>query len=499
MSANKFSTESPANLTDEININSELQNRYAAEGLSEEREQFKQRLESIMTETMEKEAELLAEIDAELTRLKLSPQETTAIGPSEFLDFVLSADVVLHGKSKKTFDRSKYKVTDDYLVLFNENDEDEKPFYVLLGGKDLAFCRFLAQRGVDIIHSEESVLRELLSGKAFETFSKLADTIHNGEEEAKTIVLEERDSYARDLKQELSFFIESAVSQDSTIIDTDRLKEIFDLYQHIPSRFTGEQYSLEPEFNALIDAKKSLTPENVSVLNNFLETNEELIFEVLGEDYFFELSGGGDSFEDDYREMFGYTGKEIWERRKRNWENVNKYLTDEVAARGYLTVDDLRQIHILSTKGVLPFFCQGFRNDRNIGWYQAEHFKETVTIGKEVRTTEAVELDAALELLVSKANRVAKAGYPKVMAEVAWGNLFAEYATMHPHPDGNGTNDVFFIEAIKVLDGGYTPPQRYEQDYKTRVKNTLNNNVLAVAVAYTQLTAYEMTHKNKRQ
>ncbi len=498
MNANKYGSDSTAKLKTENDINSELAKRYEVEELSEERKQFRQRLERVMTETMEREAELLTDIDSELHRLELSPQETTATDPTEFLDFVLSTDTILQGKSQKKLDRSKYKVTEDYSILFNENDEGEKPFYILLNGKDLAFCRFLAQRGIDVVHSEEPVLRELLNGKALETFSKLADSVYQGEEEAKAIILEERNSYARDLKQELTSLIEIAVSQDSVVIDTARLKEIFDLYQYIPGRFADKQYSLESEFDMLIGAKKSMTPESVLALNDFFETNEELIFKVLVEDYFFELSDGG-SFEEDYRKMFGYTDKEIWERRKRNWENVNRYLTDEIAPRGYLTVDDLRQIHTLSTKGVLPFFCQGFRNDRNVGWYKAEHLKEEVTIGDEVRTTEAVELDNALELLVSKANRVARAGYPKVMAEVAWGNLFAEYATMHPHPDGNGTNAVFFIEAIKILDGEYTPPQSYAQDYKTRVKNTLNNNVLAIAVAYAQLTGYEMTHKVEKQ
>jgi len=546
MGTNRFSTETlESDVLESSVINSKLATRYTfGEVADRRREEFKQRLESVMTETMQKEAELLATIDVELTSLGLSPQRSDLIEPSEFLDFVLSGRVNLLGKSQKPLERNeglrykarsplfslqkethsspglkapsalaplwvakalessaaenKYKVTDDYTVLFNESDAGEEPSYVVLGGDNLALCSFLAQRGFDIVHAEEHVLRELVEGKALAAFSELVTTIYQGKENAGTIIQEERDTYAQDLKQELSSLIENMTSTGSGEIDCPRLQEIFELYQHIPSRFKEAQHSLEPEFRALVEVKRGLTPENASTLNNFLEGNEELIFKVLGEDYFFKIQDKHDDFESAYREMFGYSGKEIWEIRNRNWENVNNYLTDEVATRGYLTVDDLRQIHILSTRGVLPFFCRGLRNDSNIGWCQAEHSKKTVTIGTEVNTTDVLDLDSSLEVLVSRANRIAKSGYPQIMAEVAWGNLFAEYATIHPHPDGNGTNAVFFIEAVKVLGGNYSPPERYKPTYIKRVTNTLNGNVLAMAVAYTRLTGYGMAHKTKK-
>ena len=57
-------------------------------------------------------------------------------------------------------------MTDDYTVLFNESDAGEEPSYVVLGRDNLALCSFLAQRGFDIVHAEEHVLRELVEGKA---------------------------------------------------------------------------------------------------------------------------------------------------------------------------------------------------------------------------------------------------------------------------------------------------------------------------------------------
>jgi len=499
MGTNKFSTETvESDLLENSAINNELAIRYPSGENADRREPFKQKLESLMTETMQKEAVLLSTLDLELTRLSLLPQRLNLIEPSEFLDFVLSDKVGLLGKSQKTLERNRYKVTEDYTVLFDESEDGEEPSYVVLGRDNLALFSFLVQRGLDIVHSEDSVLSELVEGKALATFTELVTTVYQGKEGAKKIILDERDTFAQDLKQELSSIIENIVSTNSGELDGTRLKEIFELYQHIPSRFKEKQCSLEPEFRVLLEVKSKLSPENGAVLNNFLESNEEVIFEVLGETYFFNIQNKHDDFEGAYREMFGYTAKEIWERRNRNWGKVNRYLTEEVASRGYLTVEDLRQIHILSTSGVLPFFCRGLRNDRNIGWYQAEHAKKTVTIGTKVSTTDVGDLDNSLDVLVSKANRVAKAGCPQVMAEVAWGNLFAEYAMIHPHPDGNGTNAVFFIEAVKVLSGNYSPPERYEPNYIKRVTKTLNGNVLAMAVGYTRLTGYEMTHKTKK-
>lgn len=496
MPTTRFSTEAiETNMQSEAAINATLAERYSTTA-AERHAHFEGKLQTEMIEVMQKEATLVAALDTELAKLGLKEEPQTTFEPSEFLDFALRQSHLLlqmHA-NKGSLDRDRFKVTENFAILFNESEFGEKPYYLSAGGNKIELCSFLLQRGIDILHVDDAKLKALVNGNALAVFDALTDTIYKGQEKLSHIMHEERDSYAVDLKQELSQITISLVEAPSAD-SLARLKQVFELYAHILGRFTSEHFSLIPEFQKLINAKKTLSVETNARLNTFFEENEKLIFKVLGEDCFFEILDKSGDYEVAYRELFGYSGKDIWERRNRNWRAVNTYLTEEVASRGHLEVDDLRNIHILSTKGILPFFCQGFRTDRAIGWYSLEHSKRTVTIGSDVSTMPVELLDDALNLLVSKANAVVHSKYPHVMAEVAWGNLFAEYAVIHPHPDGNGTNAVFFIEALKVLRGNYTPPEKYEENYIKRVDVALNRNIVAKAIGYVRLRSYELTHR----
>lgn len=457
---------------------------------------YKQRIKSIMIETAKKEVDLLSSIDAELIRLGLSPQQEVA-DPSSFLEFVLSKKTMLLDQFDNFADRNKFKVSEDYTLFVNESKEGEDPFYTVVGGDKVALCRFLTLRGIDIIHTDEEVLKELLEGKTIETFSELTNTMYQGRNEVSKIAREELDTYAKDLKKDFSLIIDNIELGESENIDLVKLKEIFDLYKNIPSRHMSDSYSIAPEFERLVNVKRKLTKEKVSELNDFYENNEELIFEVIGEKYFLNIQDKHEDVESAYMEMFGYTDAELWERRIRNWKNVNKYIIEEISKRGYLEVDDFRQLHVLSTAGVLPIFFRGLRNDKS-DWYSANHYKENVEIktgGSSVSTADVSELKESLEDLASKANRVIRPGFPPYLVNASLGELFSEYVSIHPHPDGNGTNAVFFIEAVKVLRGNYLPPDTYEKPYVSRVITALNKDPLALLIAFTHLSIDSVRYK----
>jgi hypothetical protein len=484
-------------LTDELSkyqvVNEKIAARYSDPETQQKHELYQNKMEQIFIETLENESEVVAQMDEELKRLGFDLENSVTLEPGEFLDFIKTNKTPKLSKISEQATTSDVKVLDNFTVLRNESDANETPMYVILGAYDLAFFSYLAQRGIDITHASEDVQQELLSGKALSMYNQLVKTLYQGSEKAKKVIVDERVAYATDLKKEFGSF-----NPDEP--DFERLKEVLELYEHIPARFGNEDLSLIPEFELLISNKKYLSSENVSTLNYFLEENEKLIFTVLGEEYFFKINSKHVDYESAYQEMFGYTHTEIWERRNRNWANVNKYLMEEIKPRGELEVADLRNIHVLSTKGVLPFFCQGFRNDRIDGFHRANYSKKDVTFGSEnnrTQSTDLEDLDETLQMLTDKANSLVKSKLPPIMKEVAMGNLFSEYASTHPHPDGNGTNAIFFVEAMKVLEGNYEPPKTYDPNYYKRVAKSLNGNVLAMGVGYVRLVGYELSHRSK--
>jgi len=501
MSSINFSSENFDSMFSERDaINAGLANRYDDENSVERRAPYQKRVESIILKTAKKEGALVASIDSELARLGIQTGNSVDIEPQAFLGFVLDNSELLK-LSTIPIDKSRYRVSDDLSILINEADSGGEDFLTNKNTDEVSLIQYLIEKGVDVATLEPTQLSELTNGLSIIVMKQLISEVYSCQEEIGQILLEERSTYITDLKEDFMLSVDLLATGGTTQEDLDRLHQVLVNYRNIPERFHNG--SLVPEFKKFIDSKKLLPIEIKNMVNELLEKDEELIFEVLGEEYFFDIWHEEIDYEETYREMFGYDQKEIWARRERNWKNVNSYITEDIKSRGALTVQDIREIHHRSTQGILPFFLHGVRSDKNWRWHISNHNKQVNSIGSKdgtsiAETTGADKLETDLLTLVEKANLVVKAKYPPFIAEVVMGNLFADYATMHPNPDGNGTNDIFFIEAIKTLRGNYLPPETYERRYISRLVKTLNNNPVALAVAAARIRRHELTHQVTR-
>lgn len=168
-----------------------------------------------------------------------------------------------------------------------------------------------------------------------------------------------------------------------------------------------------------------------------------------------------------------------------NWENVKEYLNELKASQSELTLDILREISGRATNTILPSFAQGFRHDPT-----PISLKHLDPILKEIKYrykfftahgAPADKLNSIMSGIINKANHLiqepSKKRFEKNIALLA-----ADYASAHPHPDGNGTKTLFFIEACMALRKDYPLLSEYETDMNRRTQQFLRGNLSATAI-----------------
>lgn len=185
-----------------------------------------------------------------------------------------------------------------------------------------------------------------------------------------------------------------------------------------------------------------------------------------------------------HRQIMGFSEKEVNIQRRENWIHVHQYLKKmAVSGTQEMTLEDLRQLHTIALKGVLPDFALGFRFDyKEDMWHYWPYYK-TNTIGTKrgiIETADSNTARAKMEQIVESANKLIKTKMPNAVFETALANLVSDYALVHPHPDGNGTMTLFFAEAAMALKG-YDIPLHTSLTLANRFQEAFRGNYLALA------------------
>lgn len=240
-----------------------------------------------------------------------------------------------------------------------------------------------------------------------------------------------------------------------------------------------------------------LTPDDRKQLVQTLQKHSRIVYHALASEIRKdpEIAKAQDG-EDIHRILFGLTHTEVAEQRKENWKRVSRYLTGMKNRQDKrLTTDDLEQIHILSSKGILPDYMHGFRfgDYKEFIVYHQEIHENFISSKRGTKKTQPfTQAWKTLDTIKAKANELISQHPNSIIFEQRLAPLVADYAALHPHPDGNGTMAIFFAEACKALSGNYPVPQQFEPRLITRLRSTFPHNPLATL---TVLASYSVKER----
>ena len=248
-----------------------------------------------------------------------------------------------------------------------------------------------------------------------------------------------------------------------------------------PDTICNELFShLEFAFRSINQSRHSkLSPKFNKIIVDFYEAHEADLYPIerFRHRKLEHKIGGWDQntahdYETFWTDLLGLSSQEITTKRQRNWGQVHDYIVDTITPRGGLQTSDLERVNQISLRGIVPQEYCGFRQE---GEETRAGLMPGVPSG---RVTE--EIDE----LVTKANQLLLRNPNRNRFFIEAGKLFADYAAIHPHRDGNGTTAIFFIEAMASLYGEECP-NTFSFNPKERISNALRGNKLAFAAAAT--------------
>ncbi|MCA9372411.1 hypothetical protein KC726_06005 [Candidatus Woesebacteria bacterium] len=253
------------------------------------------------------------------------------------------------------------------------------------------------------------------------------------------------------------------------------------------------QNNLGEIFMKLIHKKHLLNPALRTILNDLFEKAEKDIFQSFARILFLREYNDR-SGEDVMKRIFGLSHEEVWQKRERNWLAVNEHITT-MQQRGdsKITIDDLRTMHTLCAKGLIPYFMYGLTSDYHgeglaLARAKRDHYILSVGGNDPSRKTEVTsfeKIERELDIVLKKTNHlISQKDMINYRFNLEMAYRFAEYANMHPHADLNGTMCVFFVVAAQALHHNKKIPQTYHRDMIKRTMKVFGYDPIAIAIAH---------------
>jgi len=251
-----------------------------------------------------------------------------------------------------------------------------------------------------------------------------------------------------------------------------------------------QTYSL---FKPIILAAPNLNPDQKSLYVEAVSSNDLAFYSAFSEqistDPYFKTE---ELLQCHSFKLLGLNPEETKEIILGNWVNVADYLKDLKQSDSELTLDILREVSGRSSAIILPSFAQGFRHDpipsslnHLTPSLREIHYRNKIL---SARGASADKLENMMQNLVNRANYLIKNETNKPRFEDSIALLAADYAFIHPYPDGNGTKTIFFIETCMALRGDYQLLSNYEIDIGKRAHQVLRNNSKATRILKGKIT-----------
>ncbi len=304
------------------------------------------------------------------------------------------------------------------------------------------------------------------------------------------------DDFVHQFSQAVRTFVHSPDKSPENITSVDALLTLLESqFTVFPDTLAKQIYPLFVQLTT--GTKGRLSPDDRKQLVQTLQKHSRIVYHALASEIRKdpEIAKAQDG-EDIHRTLFGLTHAEVAEQRKENWKRVSHYLAGMKNRQNkQLTTDDLEQIHILSSKGILPDYMHGFRfgDYKEFIVYHQEIHENYISSKRGTKKTQPfTQAWKTLDTIKAKANELISQHPNSMVFEQRLAPLVAEYAALHPHPDGNGTMAIFFAEACKALSGNYPIPQQFESRLITRLRSTFPHNPLATL---TVLASYSIKER----
>ncbi|OGK52529.1 hypothetical protein A2970_01070 [Candidatus Roizmanbacteria bacterium RIFCSPLOWO2_01_FULL_44_13] len=253
-------------------------------------------------------------------------------------------------------------------------------------------------------------------------------------------------------------------------------------------------------FRPIILTAPSLNPEQKNSYTKTIKQHDLTIYSVFSKqivaDPYFQT---GEWLQRHSFKMLGLTSEETKQIILSNWQKVSAYIVGLTSQGHEMNFDILREISFSASNNLLPSFALGFRFD-----HLSESLDELRPTLKEIdyryrflraHGTPADNLEATISRIIQKANSQIKSENNNRHFEKQIASLAAEYVSAHPHPDGNGTKTLFFIDACMALKGGYVPISEYEVDIDKRALQILRGNKTALKILNLK-TMYRMVQSH---
>lgn len=237
-------------------------------------------------------------------------------------------------------------------------------------------------------------------------------------------------------------------------------------------------------FELLRNVATELSTEQRKEYLNHMLPNMEVIYKICEKPITEDLKiKEAQSWEDVHRLLAGLTHEDVTTIREANWQNVRHYIEAlKNQNTNELTIDILRDIHSLSGRYLFPSFALGFRFDPNQNRSSySEGTKDAIIADGKINfnAPNPAEAREEMENIVQAANTLISEHQPKIIFEIKIAPLAAEYVVTHPHPDGNGTMALFFVEACMALRGDYELLEQYDMSLYKRTAAIFRGNPVA--------------------
>ncbi len=366
--------------------------------------------------------------------------------------------------------------------------------YDLLVRDGISGLQYLLAEGVDVsaisLDDFNAFMTESYSNYAA-IESKVSDTVADIHFESLT---KTRAIVERQITEQFSSACESLFSEGElddevftkAILLLNNFFQDIDLIQSVPKR---SFVSVIPIFRRLVDSAQFRTPEQRKLLNSLLEKHEQVIFHVTG---FEDMGYGVENYESFMQSVFGLNNEEVLKRKERGWNSVIEHINTVLLSREkpILTLTDLREMHTLFSKGIVPYYATGLRTDKHDEPHAITKQKREVKVvrsnGESIfEGTPSSELIPELEEFIIEINRVIN--LPRLLDPLAnslMGRMAHRYIRIHPHTEKNGNMAALVVEAAKVLRYRRKSENIFNQGFVKRLSKSIGPDLLGLLLAF---------------
>jgi hypothetical protein len=398
---------------------------------------------------------------------------------------------------KYIYPNKNIEVRGMHSPCINEGSPSE-PFYVQTANETTDIIKFLALSNVDLSKVEPEILKKFIETEKDtlkivfdEGYIKLIDLQTERVKKIRETMEQPSTEVMRSLADKESFEEQDFKQLEKLLIFKTKIGTFS---EETEDKLTEGLYKIIDKYKGARDSK------SYGLVQHFCLKNEELLWHALLARQGEKISNTTEDMETFMKELYHLDGIEIRQRRFINEEKTRVLMRIWAKEKKRLTVDTSRELHKTMNKGILPFFALGLRSDNFGTNSRIEVESRTAVIAPKnkaegVETTSKDKVTEEIGTLMEKANSLIEKG-PKYIFEIGIANLTAQYAKIHPHPDGNGTMALLFAEMC-FINKGYTEitEKVAETPFKERLMATFRKNVAAIVTVTSSYMFWELGQK----